>query len=149
MDPFATPSDVEGMWRPLTDDEATVVANQLDFASAIIRQQVPTVDDRIQDGSLDAALVMFIATSMVVRSARNPDGWRTEQRQIDDYSATLTRDGTVSGGGIYLADDELALLAQKTSGAFSIGTSYPKPTHADLATIAERRERRFIGHHRC
>lgn len=110
---FAEVPDLVAAWRALTVDEAAVAATQLTFASAIIRTQVPTIDQRL---AIEAApfvladLVKGITVSMVLRKMLNPDGIRSVQEALEDYSRTTTRDAAVSSGGLCLTDEELALL---------------------------------------
>ena len=57
MADFADLEDVETAWRPLSDAEAAAAEFWLPAASALIRAEFPTIDDRIESGDLDTALV--------------------------------------------------------------------------------------------
>ena len=132
MASFASTSDVEGLWRTLTEDEKVIAGNQLTFASAIIRQAVPDIDDRIAAGTLDADLVKNVAVSMVLRVMRNPDGKLEES--IDDYS--YRRDSAQSTGAMYLSDSELKLLKARRSRSFSVAPYRPTVTVEDHEAVA-------------
>lgn len=116
---FAIPDDVEAIWRPLSELETARAAQLLEYASALIRQRVPRVDEWVADGSLAEFSVRYVAVQMVYRFMLNPEGKR--QESIDDYS--WTRDNALSAGGLLLADDLMAWLtpvASVPSGAFTI-----------------------------
>lgn len=100
-------SDLAARFRPLTTDETAVAQALLDDAWAIALVQIPSLATRLDGGDLDSSLVRAVISAMVLRVMRNPDGIRTWS--VDDYSQT--RDATVSGGVLYLSDDELGLLS--------------------------------------
>ena len=106
MADLATVTDVETRWRTLTADETAVVEVLLGDASGIIRVEVPTVDARITDGTLDADTVAGVVVQMVLRVMRNPDG--KVQESIDDYA--YRRADAVADGALYLRDYERRLL---------------------------------------
>lgn len=136
MSNLAEISDVEGAWRPLSDAETLVVTNRLVFASAIVRQRVPDIDDRIASGDIDPVLVAGVVAEAIKRVMINPDGKRAET--IDDYS--YTRDSALSAGSLYLTDDEIALLRGNRSRAFSITPHRAETTYEDQARVAQHRE---------
>lgn len=111
MDPLAVPTDVAGLWRPLTDAETTVAMTLIDYASRIVRASVQEIDERITAGTLDAELVAHVVASMVVRFMRNPDGKRSGTKSIDDYTTSWTYDQVVSSGHLVLLPAEASLLA--------------------------------------
>ena len=114
--PAAT-TDIEARWRPLTPAETTVATALLADAWVILQTQVPTLVARLDDATLDPAVVVAVESAMVLRVLKNPDGKR--QESIDDYSWTI--DSARSSGALYVSDDELALLGGKSSrSAFSI-----------------------------
>lgn len=141
MTAFATTDDVAAAWRALTDEEFVQASFYLDFASEIIRIDVPSVDSRLAAGTLSAGLLTGIATAMVLRVMKNPDGYRQVQESIEDYSTTKVRDNTLSTGGLYLAEDECRLLAPR-SGAFSVTPSPEPTTYAIIEQVARRRAMR-------
>lgn len=120
--PLADPDDVAGIWRPLTTAELAAAEGQIRFASAIVRQQVPSVDARLAAGTLDPDLVRGVVASMVQRVLMNPD--RNSEVAIDDMR--LKKDASISSGNLYLSAAELALLqpvsvaGSASAGAFTI-----------------------------
>lgn len=118
MAALASNTDVEGMFRTLTPEEAAVVPSWLTYLSAQVRLQVPNVDDRMGTDTDYADLVKLTVAAAVVRVLRNPDGWR--QWSIDD--ASFTRDSVASAGVLYLTDGELAVLrgSQGLPGAYVV-----------------------------
>jgi hypothetical protein len=105
---IVTPADIVSRWRPLTPEEANIIASVIADAQDIL--EVAAEDAGIPevtagDGRRVRAYVRLVAT-MVIRVLRNPDGFLTET--IDDY--TYRRDSAVSAGALYLSDDELGQL---------------------------------------
>lgn len=139
MDPFATAEHVAGLWRALTDDEATLADNYLAAASRIIRAEVSDIDDRIDAGTLDAELAGDVAVAMVLRVMKNPNGVRQRSETYADFSFSETVDQAISSGLLYLDDRERATLAKRGSGAFSIAPTQPTSTAAHLQRVAEHR----------
>lgn len=107
----ATITDLEQRWRPLSAAEVVVAQALLDDAWAIVKREVPDVEDRLLEGTLDEQLVIRVVCSMVLRVMRNPEGKR--QEAIDDYS--YTRDESTATGDLYLSDADRALLAPPTA----------------------------------
>ena len=131
-DPFATAADVATVWRALTPAEEATTEFYLEFASEIIRMHLPSIDARIAAGTLSAVLVKGVVVAMAKRALVNPEGLRSVQRQIEDYSETLTRDASLGSGGVFLSADELAMLSTRRGRAFSI-TPHAEPVTYDMA----------------
>lgn len=135
MASFATPEDVEAVWQQaLTDAQTIATAQWLVYASALIRSRVPTVDDRITAGTLDAELTKFVAVSMVLRMLRNPEGIRQESETLGSWSHSATYSEAISSGRLFLTDEELGLLKPLKSGAFSVIPSVPTPREPCLVS---------------
>lgn len=107
MADLATQDDVESLWRALTGDEIDQVEAMLRYASAILRARVPSVDARIDDGTLDPQVVTDVVASMVIRALRNPTGITQESIGPVSYSISTK----VGSGYLFLTDDELYLLS--------------------------------------
>lgn len=120
MTAFATTADVAAAWRPLAPDESTFAEFWLEQASEMIRDEFVTVDDRITAGSLSAVIVKGVAVAMVIRLMKNPDGMRSVQESIEDYSVTRTRDSALSAGELYMSESERRRLTRRGRQAFSI-----------------------------
>lgn len=128
--PFASYSDLEAIWRPLTTAEQTVATARLTQASEFIRQAFRLAgrdaDAEIDSGVLSEDLLTSIAVDMVHRVMLNPDKLRQFSKSIDDYQTSGTRDQSTSAGSIYLTDQEAALLGLTGSGrkSFTINPAY-------------------------
>lgn len=121
MADFATVDDVNArlLGRDLTTAEQAKVPNLLADASAIMRREVPGLDDPAPPET-----AVGVCCAMVLRVVTNPEGKR--QQSIDDYS--YTTDSARSTGLLYLSVDERELLQPKTSAAscaFSITPAAP------------------------
>lgn len=123
---YATAQDVAAGFRPLTDPEALIVPTLLDRAEAILLASVPSVDARIDGGSLSVQVVVAVEAAMVERVLRNPEGRRQESQSIDDYTTSWTIDNAVSSGALYVSEAEVALLSppagRKLAGSVRLGT---------------------------
>lgn len=126
--PFATPSDVAAVWRPLTDAEFTVAASLLRYASMLIRAAVPLVDEWVADGSLEAPAPQYVAVELVRRRMLNPEGHRNGSVSIDDFQRSWTIDSARSVGGLTLTDDLMDWLRPggAPKGAFTIRGTAPR-----------------------
>lgn len=120
MADFADLEDVETAWRPLSDAEAAAAEFWLPAASALIRAEFPTIDDRIESGDLDAALVRGVAVSMVRRIVANPNGAKSMSVQIEDYQRQVTLNDETAAAGLFLTADERRILTGRRSSAYSI-----------------------------
>lgn len=118
---LAMAADVADRWRPLSAEEEALACVLITDAEGIIRIRVPTLDARIADESLPAAVVTGVIARMVLRVMRNPDGKIMEG--IDDY--TYRRADAVAEGLLYLGADDLGLLSPSggTGAAFTIRPS--------------------------
>lgn len=113
-------SDIEARWRPLSPSETIVATSLLADAWSTLIGRVPSLDQRLTDGSVSPDLVVAVVSAMVLRVLRNPEGKR--QESLDDYS--YTRDQALSAGVLYVTDAEIDLLSVRTHGAFSIMPAY-------------------------
>jgi hypothetical protein len=107
---YASLDDIADLYGPLTQEQQLKSVRLLEFAGALVRQQVPRVDERLLDGTMEPDALAAIVTAMVVRVLRNPDGRRQGSRSIDDFSESWTIDAALSTGALYLSDAERASL---------------------------------------
>lgn len=136
--PFATATDVEQRWRPLTDEETDTVTVDLADASAILRLPIPDIDARIAadaTGNL-ASAAKRVVVDAVLRLRRNPHGAKRIQEQIGDKAYTLDLGDQRSG--LFVADDELGPLLPGGGGqGYALGTAIAS-TRPGWAPIAPR-----------
>lgn len=111
---FAEPSDVAAWWRDLSPEEEARATALLTSASALIRDRVPTVDDRITAGTLDPEIPKIVAIGATLRILQNPNGVRSWS--IDDVTVTYDRSDTAGPLEMHLTDHELDLLTGRRRG---------------------------------
>lgn len=111
MTDFATPADVEAVWRPLTLAEAAAAEALLEVASAIIRSRFADIDARIASGALSPVLARHVAVMMVRRylDGRSPDAPIQERigeaarqwaaGQVSDLELTTADAGLLAAAG--------------------------------------------------
>lgn len=134
--PTVSPSDVEGLWRPLKPSETTVATTRIKLVEAELRKELrlhgivgtPVVGDLGID-SADAVeewetLYTGIVAEVVRQSLLNPEGWLEERESIDDYERSRRRDASTSTGLAYLTEADVEKLLPREPrpkrGAFSI-----------------------------
>jgi hypothetical protein len=132
MDPFASPEDVQAIWRPLSETEYSTVAAWIDEASQQIRDEVPDVlgydvDERILAGSLDAGTVRSVVTRMVRRVMGNPDGDSSVTEQTGPFAVTRTRSAATATGALYISTSEMRRLMGRRSSRQVALTINPGP----------------------
>lgn len=126
MNPFAEPSDLAAIWRPLSAEEIPVAIARLDQASRKIRREIPpidgkTLDERIAAGLLTPDDVKDVAVEMVKRVMALPSYIRQQSVTVDDATKSQTVDSSVSSGVMFIAPEERAsLMGRPTMGAFTI-----------------------------
>lgn len=113
---FATPDDVEALWRPLTQVELAVAQARLTVASAVVRQRFRTIDQRVASGELSVDVVRGVVVDMVKRVLQAPDGVRSRSQTVGPFSESVTYGDEQNRLGLYLTGEELALLAPSLSG---------------------------------
>lgn len=112
---FAEYSDVQSIWRALTDDEIVMVSARIAEASQMIRDEVPLVDgldvdERILSGALKAVTVRNVVVSMVERVVVPARFVRQASVAVDDGSRSETIDSSVSSGEMFITANEMRRL---------------------------------------
>jgi len=128
MAAFATAADLEVRWRPLVSDEQAVADARLGDASAIVRSEVPGIDDKIAAGEVDAEVARFVVCEMVKRTMLSgPDvaGVSQTSQTAGPYSQQQTYANPT--GNLYLTKQEKRLLGARPK-AFTIDPTPPAPT---------------------
>ena len=121
MLPLVTPNDIReaayGFEIPAGEAVDTKLNKLIAKAGERILGAYPTILDRLAAESIQPGAVKGVIEDMVLRVARNPNGYR--QVSIDDYNRTI--DTALSSGQLYISDQEAELLAppskSKTRGA--------------------------------
>lgn len=109
-EPLATVQDLVGVWRPLTADEQTRAGGLLGAASAMLRAEIPGVDDAITAGTVDAELVRWVVCQMVRRVMLTPDSPPVTQQAQSLGQASISWSMANPGGDMYLTRSERRML---------------------------------------
>lgn len=140
-DPLADYTDVEAVWRPLTEAEISQVAGLIDRASAKLRQagRALNIDLRValfgtnpdDPYSLDPLIVADVVATIVKRFMVNPDGYASTSEGDGDYSISGTfvnrydKTGSDVRGAIQVIQSDLdQLFPGPTAGV--VGSIFPK-----------------------
>lgn len=119
--PFATVSDLEALWRPLSDPEKTRAGTLLSAASRRIRAARPGIDAAIEADEIDPELVGDIACSMVKRVMQGPadlEGVTQTQQSAGPFSQGASFANP--SGNLYLTKDDKADLGIGRQQAFTV-----------------------------
>lgn len=134
MADFATVTQLESRWRPLTSAESTRAAVLLADASAQIRVECPDIDTRIttQEGASAPELDPIVPERVVCDMVKRAMLAAVDQPAMANYQQTagpFSQSGTFVNptGDIYLTKNERRLLGCSKARAFTI----------DLAADAE------------
>jgi hypothetical protein len=118
---FASPSDVSAVYGPI---DAVKVQDWIDYASAVVRRRVPSIEDRVSSGETDPVLVRGVVVRMVLRALENPTGRR--QTSVGDVSTSFD-----ASTMLFLTEDEAALLRPEPTrrpwGMARIGAALAQP----------------------
>lgn len=117
MADFATWTDVQARWRPLTAAEQTVATTLLADVSDMIRSRFRDVDARIASGSLTAASAKRIAATAVKRAMIASDAEGLESRAQTAGPFSVSDKFTNPNGNLYLTAEDIRLLGGEYSAA--------------------------------
>jgi hypothetical protein len=120
--PFAAPSDVEAIWRPLSDAETVQAAGLLGEASQVVLE-IPQVAARVSAGLVSDATLRSVVVRMVLRVLLNPQRLSQFSNTVDDVSRSGTfESGLVPAGELVVSPGEFDRLMGRVglAGAFSV-----------------------------
>jgi len=141
MLPLATTDDVSDLWRPLTSSEFDRVSRLIDKASALLRQRIPWIDDRVSrfnadptdPAGLDPVTVATVTATIVKRYLVNQDGATNTSVSTGPYTISkgfaLRGDKDIRGELVVTESDVAALTPAKRSKS-RIGTIKTRPRMA-------------------
>jgi hypothetical protein len=118
--------DVADVWRELTAAETTVADKLLTRAAAILPSQSPGLLDRLTAGTVPPEAVEQVLIDSVIRVLRNPEGWKSGSRAVDDYRESFEWDERAAMAGLHFTAAELATLTgspRSRGKAFTINTT--------------------------
>jgi hypothetical protein len=109
-DPFATHTDVEARWRPLSDAEDAVADQLATDASDMIRERWPDIDQRVTSGAIAAETLTRIVAQMVKRAMLNGDSEGLESRAQAAGPFSVSDKFANPNGNLYLTTADITLL---------------------------------------
>ena len=125
--------DLTDRWRPLTDEEKTVATQRIKDAESELRMElrlrgvtgIPTFTGPDAAGERDDWINRYVSlvVAAVKNELKNPEGWRSEREELDDYGRTLSRGSSDKSGEIWFDDadiDSLVPRPRRRRGAFTI-----------------------------
>ena len=113
---YATVADVEArLGRSLDPSEQTIVQTRLNDVELIIRANIPDLDEKVADGTIDEDLLVMIECEAVLRLIRNPEGYTAETD--GNYSYQIS--SRVASGRLDILPEEWDWLGYHR-GAFTI-----------------------------
>jgi hypothetical protein len=128
MAAFATAGDLADRWRPLSPEETVQAEALLEDASTILRMEIPTVDSRVELGTLPANVPLMVVVGMVKRAMVAPaagEGVQTAQTNVGPFGQSFTYANPM--GHLYLTKQDRRLLGVGGQRAFTIDTMPPLP----------------------
>lgn len=132
MAPLATAQDVADIWRALSDAEAQQATNLLAKASALLRNRLGNIDDRValfateptDVAALDPQIVANVVAGMVKRVMVNPAGAVNNSVSVDGVSRSQSFVGSrfaqpdVGLGELTVSDSDVEKLTPRTKPKF-------------------------------
>lgn len=119
--PYATVSDIEALWRPLTAQETARANSLLPVVSDALRQEAMnrggSLDDMIQTGQVLDTVVKAVTVDVTVRcllSSTSGEPMTQESQSALGYSWSGTY--LNAGGGIFIKNSELKRIGLKRQG---------------------------------
>lgn len=112
----------EEIWPGIADDERAYASRMVERAEKILVTRFPTLETRVNNGDLDAAVVAGVVEDMVTRVLdRRARGGLDKISYPEVQMEWSDGGGLGSGSLLYLTTDELVLLSPPASeGAFTI-----------------------------
>lgn len=139
MATYATPADVRGLWIGSgTLPEDNVIQAWIDKAEMLIFSEIIDLEQRLEEdttGQVEQQL-QFVATQMVIRVLRNPDGARQRSRTAGVFTDSVTYGTETIRQPLVIEPEERAMLAGRTSQpkrAFGVDMTETRPPTSPLA----------------
>ncbi len=123
---YAAATDVLARWgKTDVEDGITSLINvRLADAERMIRRRIADLDTRITNGDIDVEDVKQVESQMVIRLARNPDGYQSET----DGNYTYMLQSDLTTGELEVKPSEWEMLGVTTTGFFSFVPNLVLPT---------------------
>jgi len=121
---YTSPQDVCDRWLGSGEiPDAATLATLIDDAEDTIVASVPDIAERIGDGRVPLERVQKIVARMVIRHARNPEGYRQMQETTGPFTRGYTHSGDEPGGSFLSPSERRELLGSAGGRAFQIDTT--------------------------
>lgn len=131
MDPFALPSDIEAVWRPLTAEEDAIAFGLIEQASMLLRARVAGIDARAAVDPVAKAVAQAAVVNAVKRVLLNPGAVRQRSQTSGPFSESATLDSSISTGAVYIDPNDLVGLVSSTGVGLPrtarVRSGYPAP----------------------
>ena len=122
--PYATTSQVEAVWRPLSLQESATTDVLVEQASDLLDRRFGNLQDKIDAGDLTANLARMAVTSMVLRVLRNMDGLQSSTASVDDAAETV-RYSEAATGMLAVTQVEVDILRPQRTTAYGAVRATP------------------------
>jgi hypothetical protein len=141
-EPFADPTDVEAIWRPLSQAETAQVEALLIRASAKLRQKCPfNIDARIalyfadstEATALDPLIVADVTANIVKRFMVNIEGFASTSETMGPFARSGTfvnrydKTGSDVRGAIQVIDSDIDQLRPAVAASMPATIKLPLP----------------------
>ena len=121
---WTTPQDVLDRW--VGNDAPTdtdLIQTIIDDAEAVVLNEFPRIQERIDDDELSINVVILVVSRMVMRILRNPENLTYWQQTTGPFGQA--RNFGSGSADIWLSDNELTLLSPKKRGkAYEVNQGY-------------------------
>jgi hypothetical protein len=121
---WTTPQDIQDRWvgndAPTDTDLIQII---IDDAEAVVLNEFPRIQERIDDAELSINVVILVVSRMVMRILRNPENLTYWQQTTGPFGQA--RNFGNGNADIWLSDNELTLLSPKKRGkAFEVNQGF-------------------------
>lgn len=114
-DPFATYTDVEARWRPLSAAEEAIADQLAVDASDMIRERWTDIDARIANGAVPASSVTRVVAYMVKRAMLVGDAEGLESQQQTAGPFSVNNKYTNPNGNLYFTAADVLVFEPEGS----------------------------------
>lgn len=121
---MSNPAGIDALaarWHPNPLDDSTAEAAarlRLDEAWRALKSELPSIEARLEAGTVDSDLVIDTIVAAALRVLRNPEGYVEGSAALDDYRESW-KTGRQSND-LYFTAAELRRLVPIQRGAFTI-----------------------------
>ncbi|ERB55490.1 hypothetical protein N806_31205 [Rhodococcus sp. P27] len=123
---YAQASDVQvRLGRELDTETQALVETRLEDVERRILSRIPTLAEKVLDGTVDPEDIITVEADAVVRLVRNPDGY--VQETDGSYSYMISTELANAAGRISILPEEWELLGYRRNRIFVIAPTLERP----------------------